>query len=106
VVTSSSNSYRPDEELEEQEEEEDGSRDDEGLGFSDSSRKRGLSPDPPKKRTNIEEHWSRYGQFELTSVLQETHEKYFYGSEHWNYFTNDEVNVFVASGLRALSNNL
>ena len=21
---------------------------------------------------------------------QETHEKYFYGSEHWNYFTNDE----------------
>ena len=37
---------------------------------------------------------------------QETHEKYFYGSEHWNYFTNDEVNVCVASGLRALSNNL
>ena len=69
MVTSSSNSYRPDEELEEQEEE-DGSRDDEGLGFSESSRKRGLSPDPPKKRTNIEEHWSRYGQFELTSVLQ------------------------------------
>ena len=21
---------------------------------------------------------------------QETHEKYFYGTEHWNYFTNDE----------------
>ena len=21
---------------------------------------------------------------------QETHEKYFFGTEHWNYFTNDE----------------
>lgn len=21
---------------------------------------------------------------------QETYEKYFYGTEHWNYFTNDE----------------
>ena len=28
--------------------------------------------------------------FELTSVEQETYEKYFYGTEHWNYFTNDE----------------
>ena len=70
MITSTSNSYRPDEELEEQEEEDDGSREDEGLGFSETSRKRGLSPDPLKKRTNIEEHWSRYGQFELTSVLQ------------------------------------
>jgi len=26
----------------------------------------------------------------LTSVEQETHEKYYYGTEHWNYFTNDE----------------
>jgi hypothetical protein len=23
-------------------------------------------------------------------VEQETYEKYFYGTEHWNYFTNDE----------------
>ena len=23
-------------------------------------------------------------------LLQETHEKYFYSTEHWNYFTNDE----------------
>ena len=22
--------------------------------------------------------------------VQETHEKYFYSTEHWNYFTNDE----------------
>ena len=22
--------------------------------------------------------------------IQETHEKYFYSTEHWNYFTNDE----------------
>lgn len=28
--------------------------------------------------------------FELTSVEQETYEKYFYSTEHWNYFTNDE----------------
>ena len=24
-------------------------------------------------------------------IVKETHEKYFYGTEHWNYFTNDEV---------------
>ncbi|KAL5281473.1 hypothetical protein ACFFRR_005082 [Megaselia abdita] len=44
----------------------------------------------PRKKTSIEEHWERYGCFELTSVEQETYEKYFYGSEHWNYFTLDE----------------
>ncbi|KAJ2951638.1 hypothetical protein O0L34_g13796 [Tuta absoluta] len=44
----------------------------------------------PKKKTVIEEQWERSGGFELTSVEQETYEKYFYGSEHWNYFTNDE----------------
>ena len=27
----------------------------------------------------------------LMSIIKETHEKYFYGTEHWNYFTNDEV---------------
>ncbi|GBP48693.1 Signal-induced proliferation-associated 1-like protein 1 [Eumeta japonica] len=44
----------------------------------------------PKKKTAIEEQWERAGGFELTSVEQETYEKYFYGTEHWNYFTNDE----------------
>lgn len=44
----------------------------------------------PKKKTVIEEQWERSGGFELTSVEQETYERYFYGSEHWNYFTNDE----------------
>ena len=57
---------------------------DEGLGLSDASRPRRLSqvsfgtlqyiqkqiPSQDRKRSNIEEHWSRYGQFELTSVLQ------------------------------------
>ncbi|CAH2041333.1 unnamed protein product, partial [Iphiclides podalirius] len=44
----------------------------------------------PKKKSAIEEQWERSGGFELTSVEQETYEKYFYGTEHWNYFTNDE----------------
>ena len=26
----------------------------------------------------------------MTSVVQTTYEKYFYGTEHWNYFTNDD----------------
>ncbi len=43
-----------------------------------------------RKKTAIEETWEKYGQFGFTSVEQETHEKYFYGTEHWNYFTNDE----------------
>ena len=46
--------------------------------------------EPSRKKTAIEEHWAKYGSFELTSVVQETHEKYFYSTEHWNYFTNDE----------------
>ena len=46
--------------------------------------------EPKKKKTPIEEKWEKYGSFGLTSVEQETHEKYFYGTEHWNYFTNDE----------------
>ncbi|XP_018327359.1 uncharacterized protein LOC108738444 [Agrilus planipennis] len=44
----------------------------------------------PRKKTTIEEQWEKNGCFELTSVEQETYEKYFYGTEHWNYFTNDE----------------
>lgn len=44
----------------------------------------------PKKKTAIEEQWEKNQAFELTSVEQETYEKYFYGTEHWNYFTNDE----------------
>ncbi|XP_055380347.1 uncharacterized protein LOC129611299 isoform X2 [Condylostylus longicornis] len=44
----------------------------------------------PRKKTTIEEQWEQQGAFELTSVEQETYEKYFYGTEHWNYFTTDE----------------
>jgi hypothetical protein len=44
----------------------------------------------PKNKTAIEEQWEKNQGFELTSVEQETYEKYFYGTEHWNYFTNDE----------------
>ncbi|XP_034941972.1 uncharacterized protein rsh [Chelonus insularis] len=46
--------------------------------------------DVPRKKTTIEEQWEKNQGFELTSVEQETYEKYFYGTEHWNYFTNDE----------------
>ncbi|XP_071749339.1 uncharacterized protein rsh isoform X3 [Lepeophtheirus salmonis] len=42
------------------------------------------------RKTPVEELWEKDGSFGLTSVEQETHEKYFYGTEHWNYFTNDE----------------
>ncbi|XP_035704947.1 uncharacterized protein LOC110846270 isoform X3 [Folsomia candida] len=41
-------------------------------------------------KTSIEEQWEKNGCFELTSVEQETYEKYLFGTEHWNYFTNDE----------------
>ncbi|XP_039500468.1 uncharacterized protein LOC120457189 isoform X1 [Drosophila santomea] len=44
----------------------------------------------PRKKTTIEEQWDQQGAFELISVEQETYEKYFYGTEHWNYFTSDE----------------
>ncbi|KAG5682141.1 hypothetical protein PVAND_011515 [Polypedilum vanderplanki] len=44
----------------------------------------------PRRKTTIEEQWEQQQSFELTSVEQETYEKYFYGTEHWNYFTNDE----------------
>ncbi|XP_031831114.1 rap GTPase activating protein radish isoform X2 [Nomia melanderi] len=44
----------------------------------------------PRKKTTIEEQWEKNQGFELTSVEQETYEKYFYQREHWNYFTNDE----------------
>ena len=43
-----------------------------------------------RRKTAIEEQFERSGTFELTSVEQETYERYFYGTEHWNYFTNDE----------------
>ena len=45
---------------------------------------------PNREKTPIEEHFDKYGTFELTSIEQETFEKYFYGTEHWNYFTQDE----------------
>ncbi|XP_055856692.1 uncharacterized protein LOC129919732 isoform X1 [Episyrphus balteatus] len=44
----------------------------------------------PRKKTTIEEQWDQQGAFELISVEQETYEKYFFGTEHWNYFTSDE----------------
>lgn len=43
-----------------------------------------------RRKTAIEEQFDRSGTFELTSVEQETYERYFYGTEHWNYFSNDE----------------
>lgn len=43
-----------------------------------------------RKKSAIEEQWEQQQGFELTSVEQETYEKYFYGTEHWNYFTNDD----------------
>ncbi|KAK3855003.1 hypothetical protein Pcinc_038565 [Petrolisthes cinctipes] len=46
--------------------------------------------EPSRQKTCIQEQWERNGQFDLTSIDQETYEKYFYGSEHWNYFTQDE----------------
>ncbi|XP_065344510.1 uncharacterized protein rsh isoform X2 [Cloeon dipterum] len=49
-----------------------------------------LDEESPHKKTAIEDQWEKNQCFELTSVEQETYEKYFYGSEHWNYFTNDE----------------
>ena len=45
---------------------------------------------PSRDKTPIEEHFEKYGSFELTTIEQETYEKYFYGTEHWNYFTQDE----------------
>lgn len=45
---------------------------------------------PPRQKTSIEQQWETSAGFELTSVEQETYERYFYGTEHWNYFTNDE----------------
>ncbi|KAG8226254.1 hypothetical protein J437_LFUL004811 [Ladona fulva] len=63
---------KEDEEEEEEEEEED------------------LEEELERKKTVIEEQWEKNQCFELTSVEQETYEKYFYGTEHWNYFTNDE----------------
>ncbi|XP_066582757.1 uncharacterized protein rsh isoform X2 [Prorops nasuta] len=46
--------------------------------------------DIPRVKTAIEEQWEKNQGFELTSVEQETYEKYYFGTEHWNYFTNDE----------------
>ncbi|XP_014613053.1 PREDICTED: uncharacterized protein LOC106791710 isoform X1 [Polistes canadensis] len=58
--------------------------------FSLSEEREFESNDVLRKKTAIEEQWEKYQCFELTSVEQETYEKYFYASEHWNYFTNDE----------------
>ncbi|KAF6212504.1 hypothetical protein GE061_013027 [Apolygus lucorum] len=66
-----------------------------GLDDYPSSRRRNLQlledeEDEFRKKSVIEEQWEKNQCFELTSVEQETYEKYFYGCEHWNYFTNDE----------------
>lgn len=39
---------------------------------------------------SLEETFKRHGTFELASFEQETYEKYFYASEHWNYFGSDD----------------
>ncbi|PSN40326.1 hypothetical protein C0J52_22680 [Blattella germanica] len=81
--------------------EDDGVGADEGTGEGTSGSGRGdvdqclleddeEDEDLPKKKTVIEEMWEKNQGFELTSVEQETYEKYLYGTEHWNYFTNDE----------------
>ena len=51
----------------------------------------------PNPFTNLNGHpvdklskYPQFGEFGLTSVEHETHEKYFYGTEHWNYFSNDD----------------
>ncbi|CAM1314793.1 Uncharacterised protein g6651 [Pycnogonum litorale] len=44
-----------------------------------------------QKSTTLEEIYSRLGTFELTTYEEETYQTYFHGSEHWNYFTNDEA---------------
>lgn len=49
-----------------------------------------LIHEPSRQKSSIQEQFERNGQFELTSIEQETYERYFYGSEHWNYFTQDE----------------
>ena len=45
---------------------------------------------PNTHKTPIQEQYEKLGTFELTSIEQEVYEKYFYGTEHWNYFSNDE----------------
>ncbi|KAI9559117.1 hypothetical protein GHT06_015906 [Daphnia sinensis] len=68
-----------------------------GAGPSDRSGRKVSSTSLPeihelqaRRKTAIEEQFDRAGTFELTSVEQETYERYFYGTEHWNYFSNDE----------------
>lgn len=60
----------------------------------------------PRRKTTIEEQWEQQQSFELTSVEQETYEKYFYGSEHWNYFTNDEGTLRLSPDTTAAVVNL
>ena len=93
VVCSSSNNHL-DKELEEAEEEE-GSFD--SVENAEAGEKNERAKSLPiiqepntRKKSIIEEHWCKYGSFELTSVVQTTYEKYFHGTEHWNYFTNDD----------------
>ena len=95
-VISSTSTCHIDKELEEAEEEEGSFDSVDGADAAAEKSERAKSlpiiqePNAARKKSIIEEHWCKYGSFELTSVVQTTYEKYFYGSEHWNYFTNDD----------------
>lgn len=47
----------------------------------------------------------RDGPLELISFEEENYEKYYYGCEHWNYFTNDELLGPVMLSLKQEVNN-
>lgn len=49
------------------------------------------NPASMQKSNTLEDMYNKLGTFELTVYEEETYQKYFYGSEHWNYFTNDEA---------------
>ena len=93
-VISSTSTNHIDKELEEAEEEEGSFESVDGIDLAEKSERAKSLPiiqEPnSRKKSIIEEHWHKYGSFELTSVVQTTYEKYFYGTEHWNYFANDD----------------
>lgn len=53
--------------------------------------------------TNIEQF--KDGSLELISFEEENYEKHYYGREHWNYFTNDELLGPVMLSLKQEVNN-
>ena len=44
---------------------------------------------------------SQFGEFGLKSVEHETHEKYFYGTEHWNCFSSAQSRKSTSRASRA-----